>query len=242
MKTRSSNNFRNSWRLQAVAKQHNCYDLRTPLLRSRRKTSADTTEAKHIWEKEKKIDAHQLGWVFSRARSNRRHAHKHGVGVTVPDFLWELSIGDQKAGDVVGVEETDEAVDFRVHDGLAHQRQSAVFDFQALPVALRFHSRDTWGSGDRIAVGTFDLTKSYSWKGPTRKKDAYDELWRYNRTTKLWVCRSKQSEKKKIKKINHQRCLTLQRPLLGMGLKPCATLCALAWDLISSVWHRPCST
>lgn len=71
------------------------------------------------------------------------------MGVTVPDFLWELSVGDQKARDVVGVEETDEAVDFRVHDGLAHQRESAVFDFQALPVALRFHSRDTWGRKKR---------------------------------------------------------------------------------------------
>lgn len=67
----------------------------------------------------------------------------------VPDFLWELSVGDQKAGDVVGVEETDEDVDFRVHDGLAHQRESAVFDFQALPVALRFHPRDTWGRKKR---------------------------------------------------------------------------------------------
>lgn len=63
--------------------------------------------------------------------------------MTLPDFLWELSIGDQKAGDVVGVEETDEAVDFRVHDGLAHQGESTVFDFQALPVALGFHSWDT---------------------------------------------------------------------------------------------------
>lgn len=62
----------------------------------------------------------------------------------IPDLLWELSIGDQKTGDVVGVEETDEAVDFRVHDWLAHQRESAVFDFQALLVALGLYSGDTW--------------------------------------------------------------------------------------------------
>lgn len=104
--------------------------------------------------------------MFPRAGSNRRHVHKHGVGVTVPDFLWELSIGDQKAGDVVGVQETDEAVDFRVHDGLAHQRESAVFDFQTLPVALGFHSGDTCGWRDRGDVCTFDLTHNYSWKGP----------------------------------------------------------------------------
>lgn len=61
----------------------------------------------------------------------------------IPDFLWELSIGDQKTGDVVGVEETDESVDFRVHDWLAHQRESTVFDFQALLVALGLYSRDT---------------------------------------------------------------------------------------------------
>lgn len=62
----------------------------------------------------------------------------------------------------MGVEETDEAVDFRVHDGLAHQGESAVFDFQALPVALRFHSRHTWGRRDGVDVCTFDLNQNRS--------------------------------------------------------------------------------
>lgn len=86
----------------------------------------------------------QTAWVnVLRATSKCCRAHKQGVGVPIPDFLWELSIGDQKTGDVVGVEETDEAVDFRVHDWLAHQRESTVFDFQALLVALGLYSRDT---------------------------------------------------------------------------------------------------
>ncbi len=45
-----------------------------------------------------------------------------------PDFLWELSIGDQEAGDAVGVEEADEGVDFGVHDWLAHQGEGTMLD------------------------------------------------------------------------------------------------------------------
>lgn len=62
----------------------------------------------------------------------------------LPDFLWELCIGDQEAGDVLGVQEADEGVDFRVHDWLAHQGEGTVFDCQALLVPLGLHSRDTW--------------------------------------------------------------------------------------------------
>lgn len=61
----------------------------------------------------------------------------------VPDFLWELCIGDQEAGNVVGVEETDKGVDFRVHDWLTHEREGAMFDLQALLIPLQLYSRDT---------------------------------------------------------------------------------------------------
>lgn len=61
----------------------------------------------------------------------------------LPDFLWELCIGDQEAGDVVGVEEADEGVDFRVHDWLAHKREGTMFDLQPLLIPLQLHSRDT---------------------------------------------------------------------------------------------------
>lgn len=87
--------------------------LSTSILCSGWKTLAEEWKQN---KSQKKINTHQLGSVGSKWHN----AHKHGVGVTVPDFLWELSVGDQKAGDVVGVEETDEAVDFRVHDRLAH--------------------------------------------------------------------------------------------------------------------------
>lgn len=64
--------------------------------------------------------------------------------VPVPDFLWELCIGDQEAGDVVGVEEADKGVDFRVHDWLTHKREGTMFDLQPLLEALRLYSRDPW--------------------------------------------------------------------------------------------------
>lgn len=60
-----------------------------------------------------------------------------------PDFLGELCIGDQEAGDVVGVEEADEGVDFRVHDWLAHKREGTMFDLQPLLIPLQLDSRDT---------------------------------------------------------------------------------------------------
>lgn len=61
----------------------------------------------------------------------------------LPDFLWKLCVGDEEAGDVVGVEEADEGVDFGVHDWLAHQGEGTVLDCQALLVPLGLHSRDT---------------------------------------------------------------------------------------------------
>lgn len=60
----------------------------------------------------------------------------------VPDFLWELCISDQEAGDVVGVEEADKGVDFRVHDWLTHKREGTMFDLQPLLKPLQLHSRD----------------------------------------------------------------------------------------------------
>lgn len=62
----------------------------------------------------------------------------------VPDFLWELRIGDQEAGDVAGVEEADKGVDFRVHDWLTHEREGTMFDLQPLLKPLRLYSRDPW--------------------------------------------------------------------------------------------------
>ena len=65
----------------------------------------------------------------------------------LPDLLRKLCIGDQEAGDVMGVEEADEGVDFGVHDWLPHQGEGTVFDCQALLVALGLHSWDTWRGG-----------------------------------------------------------------------------------------------
>lgn len=62
----------------------------------------------------------------------------------LPDFLRELCVGDQEAGDAAAVQEADEGVDFGVHDGLTHQGEGAVPDGQALLVALGLHSGDTW--------------------------------------------------------------------------------------------------
>lgn len=69
---------------------------------------------------------------------------KNPMRVPVPDFLWELCVGDQETGDVVCVEEADKGVDFRVHDWLTHKREGTVFDLQALLIPLQLYSRDTW--------------------------------------------------------------------------------------------------
>lgn len=61
----------------------------------------------------------------------------------LPDFLGKLCIGDQETGDVVGVEEADEGVDFGVHDWLTHQGEGTVLDCQTLFVPLGLHSRNT---------------------------------------------------------------------------------------------------
>lgn len=66
------------------------------------------------------------------------------MSVSIPDFLWELCIGDKETGDVVGVEQADEGVDFRVHDWFTHQRESTVLDRQALFKSLWLYSRNTW--------------------------------------------------------------------------------------------------
>lgn len=83
--------------------------------------------------------------------------HTNKGCVPLPDFLWELCIGDQETGDVVGVKEADEGVDFRVHDWLTHQRQGTVLDRQALLVPLGLHSRDTWKQRGLKANSTADL-------------------------------------------------------------------------------------
>lgn len=58
-----------------------------------------------------------LQWTFSELEENSR---AQALRVPLPYFLRELRIGDQEAGDVVGVEEADEGVDFRVHNWLTH--------------------------------------------------------------------------------------------------------------------------
>lgn len=60
-----------------------------------------------------------LQWTFSELGENS-DARTSSLRVPLPDFLRELRIGDQEAGDVVGVEEADEGVDFRVHNWLTH--------------------------------------------------------------------------------------------------------------------------
>ena len=73
------------------------------------------------------------------------HVNRVGMSaVPVPDFLWELCVGDQETGDAVAVEEADEGVDFWIHDWLAHQGQGAVLDGQTFLVPLRLHSGDAW--------------------------------------------------------------------------------------------------
>lgn len=77
--------------------------------------------------------------------------------LTLPNFLWELRIGDQEAGDVVGMEEADEGVDFGIHDWLTHQGEGTVLDCQALLVPLGLHSWDTWRERGFEFDSTFDL-------------------------------------------------------------------------------------
>jgi len=69
--------------------------------------------------------------------------HKQELCFYIPDFLWELCIGDQETGDVVAMEEANEGVDFRIHDWLTHQGEGAVLHCQTFLIALRLHSRDT---------------------------------------------------------------------------------------------------
>lgn len=57
--------------------------------------------------------------MFSEREENS-DVHTGHVREPLPDFFWELCIGDQEAGDAVGVEEAEEGVDFRVHNWLAH--------------------------------------------------------------------------------------------------------------------------
>lgn len=75
----------------------------------------------------------------------------------IPNFLRELCIGDQEAGDAVGVEEADEGVDFGIHDWLTHQGEGTVLDRQALLVPLGLHSWDTWGERGFEVDSTFDV-------------------------------------------------------------------------------------
>lgn len=97
--------------------------------------------------------------------------HTNKVCVPLPDFLWELCIGDQETGDVVGVEEADKGVDFRVHDWLTHQREGTVLDCQALLVPLRLHSRDTWKERGLKVDGP------HMWKHKSKHYKIKKKLW-----------------------------------------------------------------
>lgn len=84
--------------------------------------------------------------LILRVREKHELPRKHGLHVQLfflPNFLWELCIGDQETGDLVGVEEAQEGVDFGVHDGFTHQGEGTVFDCQAFLVPLWLHSRNT---------------------------------------------------------------------------------------------------
>lgn len=79
------------------------------------------------------------------------------MNTRAPDFVWELGVGDEEAGDALGVQEADEGIDFRVHDWLTHQGEGTVLDCQSLLVALRLHSRNACGGRDglrRDDIGT----------------------------------------------------------------------------------------
>ena len=69
-----------------------------------------------------------MTWHHQPALKSKRHIDRLHVAEHCfrPDAVWELCIGDEEGGDGACVQLAHEGVDFRVHDGLAHQRQRAV--------------------------------------------------------------------------------------------------------------------
>lgn len=74
-----------------------------------------------------------------------------------PDFNRKLCICNKKTGDIMMVQEFQELVDFRVHNGLPNQRQSTVLHDHSFLQAVASHSWDAcreehisfgiWGGG-----------------------------------------------------------------------------------------------
>lgn len=58
----------------------------------------------------------------------------------LPNLIWKLCVCNEEAGDIVLVQELQEAVDLQVHDGLSHQWQRAVLCCHCFLKTICFYS------------------------------------------------------------------------------------------------------
>ena len=72
--------------------------------------------------------------------------HQHIICGISHNSIGELGISDEEGGDAFIVQQANQSVDLRVHDGLPHQGEGTVPGLHTLRHALWLHSRNTCSS------------------------------------------------------------------------------------------------